>query len=182
MKIHYNSPFVLTFTLAAVGIMLLSNFSGGQTAQYLFTVYPHMSFKDPLSYFRTVSHILGHANWNHLVSNFTFILLLGPMLEEKYGTKNLLIMTLITAVITGIFNNFLFSTGLFGASGIVFMFILLSSFANIKSGHIPLTFLLIAVLFLGKEIFYSISEDQISQFAHIVGGVCGAVFGFIYYK
>jgi membrane associated rhomboid family serine protease len=60
------------------------------------------------------------------------------------------------------------------------MLILLSSFANIKSGHIPLTFIIIVVLFLGKEFLASLKPDTISQFAHIMGGICGGMFGFLH--
>jgi membrane associated rhomboid family serine protease len=59
------------------------------------------------------------------------------------------------------------------------MFILLVSFTNSKSGEIPITFILIAILFIGKEIIQSLANDQVSQFAHIIGGLCGSVFGFI---
>ena len=38
------------------------------------------------------------------VNNFLYILLIGPMIEEKYGSKNLTIMILVTAIITGIIN------------------------------------------------------------------------------
>ena len=65
-----------------------------------------------------------------------------------------------------------------GASGIVFMFILLVSFTNSKSGEVPITFILIAILFIGKEVMQSLQNDQISQFAHIIGGVLGSFFGF----
>ena len=75
-------------------------------------------------------------------------------------------------------NNLLFNTGLLGASGVVFMLILLSSFTNVKSGNIPLTFILIIFLFMGKEVYTAFSQDNISQFAHILGGICGGVFGF----
>lgn len=74
---------------------------------------------------------------------------------------------------------FLLGFGLLGASGIVFMFILLSSFANIKTGHLPLTFVIIVIVFLGKEVFASFAHDSISQFAHIIGGLCGSTFGFL---
>jgi membrane associated rhomboid family serine protease len=87
-------------------------------------------------------------------------------------------MMLVTALVTGLLNILFFHTGLLGASGIVFMLILLVSFTNSKSGEIPLTFILIALLFIGKEILQSLQSDQISQFAHIIGGICGSVFGF----
>jgi GlpG protein len=126
-----------------------------------------------------VSHIAGHADWQHLVGNFSLILILGPILEEKYGSVKLLIMILFTAIITGILNIILFETGLLGASGIVFMFILLSSITNYRSGEIPLTFILVLVLYIGREFLGVFEEDQVSQFGHILGGICGAIFGFI---
>jgi rhomboid protease GluP len=104
--------------------------------------------------------------------------LVGPIVEEKYGSKSLLIMILITALITGILNILFFNAGLLGASGIVFMLILLSSFTNVRSGEIPVTFILVAILFLGREVFESLQNDNISQFAHIIGGICGSVFGY----
>ena len=87
-------------------------------------------------------------------------------------------MIILTALITGIINVSFYSTGLLGASGIVFMLILLVSFTNNTGGGIPLTFILVAILFVGKELMHSFNNDQISQSAHIIGGLCGSVFGF----
>ena len=182
MKITYNAPVILTYTLIAVAVTLIDTFYFGNFAETLFSVVPGMDMTNPISYFRLASHAIGHAGWEHLIGNFTFILLLGPMLEEKYGSKLLLGMMLVTAVVTGVLNISLFPTGLLGASGIVFMLIILSSLTNFKSGHIPLTFILIALLFLGKEVFNALQTDQISQFAHIIGGICGSVLGFVFAK
>ena len=107
------------------------------------------------------------------------ILLIGPLLEEKYGSGRLFEMVLITAAVTSLLNLLLFSTSIAGASGIVFMLILLGSFANIKSGQIPLTFIIIATLFLSGEVAASLKADRISQFSHLAGGLVGACYGFI---
>ncbi|BDD05413.1 rhomboid family intramembrane serine protease [Aureibacter tunicatorum] len=181
MKVTYNSPVVLTYAFLSVIVMILGYMTGFRSMSY-FMVGSHMDFLNPLDYFRLFSHVLGHSNWSHLLGNFTFILLLGPLLEEKYGSKQLLVMILFTALITGILNILLFDHGLLGASGIVFMMILLSSIVNAQEHTIPLTFILVAVLFLGKEVFDIFKNDQVSQFAHIIGGVCGAVFGFFALK
>lgn len=191
MKITYNAPVILTYTLICVIITgldttLFANTEGriGWLSSTFFTVYPfgmpQMSLGNPLTYFRLFSHALGHANWDHLVGNFSFILLIGPILEEKYGSKLMLFLIGITALITGILNAALFNNALLGASGVVFMMILLVSFANARKGTIPLTFILIALLFLGKEIYSALfTYDNISQFAHIIGGLCGGVFGYV---
>jgi membrane associated rhomboid family serine protease len=125
-----------------------------------------------------LTHVMGHAHWAHLISNLTLILLIGPMLEERYGSLPLLLMMVITALVTGILNILFFPTGLMGASGIVFMMILLSSFTNFSHGEIPLTFILVLILYLGVQIFSQSNESNISHFAHIIGGLCGSFFGF----
>jgi membrane associated rhomboid family serine protease len=141
-------------------------------------VLGHVSLSNPLSILTLFTHVLGHASMEHLIGNLTFILLVGPIIEEKYGDRKTLLMIVVTALITGLLNVLFFHTGLMGASGIVFMLILLVSFTNSKSGEIPITFILIAILFIGKEVMQSLQNDQISQFAHIIGGVCGSLFGF----
>jgi membrane associated rhomboid family serine protease len=125
------------------------------------------------------THIMGHANWTHLIGNFTLILLIGPMLEEMYGSTDLLIMIIITALVTGVLNVLLFRSALLGASGVVFMMILLSSFTNFSRGEIPFTFILVLILYMGVQIIDSFNSDNISHFAHIIGGLCGSVFGFL---
>ena len=179
MKITFNSPVVLTFSIISVAVLILNEtIFPGFTNRY-FALTGHFSFNDPVDYTRLFFHIFGHANWQHLIGNFSFILVIGPILEEKYGGKNLLIMILITALVTGILNNLFWDTGLLGASGIVFMMILLGSLVNFRSGSIPLTFILILLLYIGQEVYAAIDHtDNVSQFAHILGGLCGMLFGF----
>jgi membrane associated rhomboid family serine protease len=177
MRIRYNSPVILTFSIIATLVLFADQSMGGALKPY-FSVGATFQPENLLFYTSLFTHVIGHANLEHLLGNLTFILLLGPIVEEKYGSRNTLFMFIITALITGLLNVFFFNTGLMGASGIVFMLILLASFTNNKRGGIPLTFILIAILFLGKEIYLSLQADNISQFAHIIGGILGAVFGF----
>lgn len=177
MKISYNSPVILTFALICTLVFFADSFLGGSLMSY-FAVGTQFS-AHPVVLFSMFSHVIGHASIEHLLGNMTFILLLGPIVEEKYGGGKTLFMIGITALITAIINMAFFSTGLLGASGIVFMLILLVSFTNVKDGKIPLTFILVALLFVGKEVIHAFQEDQVSQAAHIIGGVCGSIFGFI---
>ncbi|MDR0403039.1 MAG: rhomboid family intramembrane serine protease [Treponema sp.] len=184
MKLKYNAPAVLTFAVASALVLLLSTtLIRGLTVNW-FMVPGRGGFRpgDPRCWISLVSHVIGHADWNHLFSNFSFILLLGPILEESYGSVSLLVMMVLTALVTGILNVLIFSSPLLGASGIVFMMILLASFTNFSRGEIPLTFLLVLVIYLGREIFNSFSNNNISEFAHIAGGFCGSLFGFFHTK
>jgi len=177
MKIRYNSPVILTFAFVCALAFFINKGMNGALSNIL-TVGTSVNWSDPLSIITLVTHAIGHASVDHLLGNMTFILLLGPIVEEKYGSRSMLIMILVTALITGILNISFFDTGLLGASGIVFMLILLVSFTNVKSREIPITFILVALLFVGKEVWQSLGEDHVSQFAHIIGGVCGSIFGF----
>ena len=177
MKIRYNSPVILTFALFCTAIFVIQNYTPVQI-MHMFTVYPVFEPLDVRWYIRLFSHAAGHGSWEHLVSNFGLILVIGPILEEKYGSRDILLMMFITALITGILQVLFFDTALLGASGIVFMMILLGSFTNSSPGNIPLTFILVVILYLGREILQSLDSDNISQAAHIIGGVCGGIFGY----
>jgi len=179
MRIRYNAPVTLTFTLVAAAVLSIDQFAGRTLTRSFFSIGPTLDWQNPVQWLRLFTHVIGHADWNHFMGNFAFVLLLGPILEEKYGSGSLLFMMLITAFITGLLNVLVMNTGLLGASGIVFMMILLVSFTNIRSGEIPLTFILIVALYLTREIVNAVRQDTISQFAHIVGGICGSLFGFM---
>lgn len=176
-KIDYNSPVVLSFAFISFIVLILGFITNGWTTKTFFCVY-RTSLTDLFGYVRLFGHVLGHADLSHYINNMMMLLLVGPMLEEKYGSKLLLEMILITAFITGVLNNILFPTGLLGASGIVFMMIILSSVTSVKEGTIPLTLIVVVILYLGDQIMAGIlSKDNISQLTHIIGGVCGGVFG-----
>ncbi|MDR0455263.1 MAG: rhomboid family intramembrane serine protease [Treponema sp.] len=180
MRIKYNAPTVLSFTLLCTLVLLLSQTLLPRLAENWFMVPGRGNFhgNNFRSWVTLFTHAVGHANWSHLINNFTLILLIGPMLEEYYGSSTLLVMMVITALVTGVLNILLFRSSLMGASGVVFMMILLSSFTNFSHGEIPLTFILVLILYLGVQVLDSFKSDNISHFAHIAGGLCGSFFGF----
>lgn len=177
-KIQYNSPVILSFTIISLIVFIVSYFTNGLSNTLLFSIY-RSTPDDILFYLRLFTHILGHSNFNHYFNNFVIILLVGPMLEEKYGSKNILLMIIFTSFITGIIHVIFSDAALLGASGIGFMFIVLSSFVNIKKGKIPVTLIVFIFIFIGREIVNGIySDNNISYMTHIIGGVCGVIFGF----
>lgn len=178
-KIQYNSPVVLTFAAISLGALILNGLTHGISNSLIFSVY-RSSPKDPFTYIRLFCHVMGHSDLNHYVSNMMMFLLLGPIVEEKYGSRNLAILIAITAVITGLVNMMLFrDTALLGASGVVFCLVVLASMTSFSSGRIPLTMILVMVLYLGQEIYSGLfTRDNISQLTHIIGGVVGCVYGY----
>ena len=181
IKLEYNSKVILSFFFISLFVLILNKITKGKTNNHLFCTYRESIF-NPLMYVRLITHIFGHENWSHFRNNFIMILLVGPALEEKYGSINLIIMIAMNAIITGIIHNLLKKTKLLGASGISFMFILLSSFANINEG-IPITLLLIILFYVFDEIKDLFTKkDNISHLGHIIGAILGIAFGFYFLK
>ncbi len=180
LKITFNAPVTLVFSLICLISLLIGALTGGAATQLLFSTYRY-SLASPLTYLRFFTHIFGHSGWEHFFGNITYILLLGPMLEEKYGSKMLIQVMVITAFATGLVNFILFpKVMLCGASCVVFAFILMTSFTEFKAGQIPVTFILIALIFIGGQIIQAIFvRDDIANLSHIIGGIIGAVIGYL---
>lgn len=180
LHLQYNSPVILSFALCSLVVLGLSSLTDGRSNALLFCVY-RSSLREPLAYLRFFLHVLGHGSYSHYLNNMLLLLIVGPAMEEKYGSRKIALFFALTALVTGLV-QFIFFPGsaLMGASGLVFMLIMLSSLAGAKDGAIPITLILVAVLYLGGEILSGLRQaDQISQLTHIIGGVLGIIFGFV---
>lgn len=180
--LSYNSVIILSFFFLSLIAFIINYLTKGKSNKLLFSSY-RCSLLNPLTYVRLITHIFGHADWNHFMNNFLYILLIGPMIEEKYGSINLLIMIGVTAFITGMLNLVFSNKRILGASGIVFMLIVLSSFVNIEAGKVPITLILICIFYVINEIISGIfKKDDVSHMGHLIGAICGFIFGFYIFK
>ncbi|MBR3770780.1 MAG: rhomboid family intramembrane serine protease [Clostridium sp.] len=183
LRISYNSPVIIGFTFACFGALILSMLTRGYSNRLLFSVY-RSSLASPFTYIRFFGHVLGHGNWSHFLGNIMMILVVGPLLEEKYGSQRMLIVIGVTALVTGVIHFLFFPhVQLLGASGVVFALIILSSITSIKEGAIPLTFLLVAITYVGEQIYEGIFvNDNVANLTHIIGGLVGALLGYLMNK
>lgn len=185
IKFDYNSVVILTYLFISLEACFLNFITQGFTNKLLFTSYRSSIF-NPLTYVRLFTHSIGHQDLNHLIHNFLFILLVGPMIEEKYGSINLIVMFLITSLVIGLFNTIISNYIITGASGNVYMLIVLSSFSNITEGKIPLTLILILIFYVISEIRDSVigANKGVYHGGHLLGALCGIAFGFyfLYFK
>lgn len=174
---------ILWFTIICLAAFITGLATNGGSTALLFCVY-RSSLLDPFTYIRFFGHVFGHASWTHLISNLTMLLVVGPLLEEKYGAKPLIGVMAVTAFVTGIVHFVFFpNSALLGASGIVFAFIILASVTQIRRGEIPLTLIIVAVLYLGQEIVDGIFvNDNISNLTHIIGGCVGGGAGMFWLR
>ena len=180
LKITFNSPVVLVFSLICLVALILSFITLGVSNKLFFTTYGGAAGFSLMTIPRLFTHVFGHSGWAHFIGNMSYILLLGPMLEEKYGSGRIAGVIAITALVTGVINWILFpNIALCGASGVVFAFILLTSFTSFKQGELPVTVILVALIFIGQQVFEGLFvEDNVSNFSHILGGLVGGVTGY----
>ena len=82
-------------------VLLADGWTNGWSTMNLFCVY-RSSWRDPLGYIRLFGHVLGHASWDHFLNNMLLLLVVGPPMEEKYGSKPLLCGMVFTALVTGV--------------------------------------------------------------------------------
>lgn len=183
LQLSFNAPVVLGFTVLCFIVLVLDTITNGNITNSFFSVY-RSSLVNPATYIRFFGHVVGHAGWNHFVGNIMMILVVGPLLEEKYGSSNILFVILSTALVTGIVNFVFFpNVRLLGASGVVFAFILLSSLTSITEGKIPITFILVAIIYIGEQVYSGIFiNDNVANLTHIIGGLVGSVLGYIMNK
>lgn len=98
-------------------------------------------------------------------------LVIAPPLEERYGSRTLLSGILMAALVSGILQCVLFpSSALLGASGIVFMLIMLSSLAGSRNGGIPAALSYTAGSFVCNSLMYTLLYLIDRQYPAMRGG------------
>ncbi|MFM6934676.1 MAG: rhomboid family intramembrane serine protease [Flavobacteriales bacterium] len=178
MKITFQSKGSLYLALfCVIGSFVVMNMPHTVYSQ-LFILNGQAQFGDWKWYLSLLTYVFGHTSMDHLLGNMSLLLILGPIIELKYGTQRFVWMSIITAIATAILHVILWDNQLLGFSGLVFMYIVLSTLLNIRNREIPFTFILVIILYFGMEILSSLKETQISHFAHLFGGAMGAFWGF----
>jgi len=82
MRIHYNSPVILTYAILSLGVFLMGSATNNAITSNFFVIF-RTSATDPLQYFRLFSYVLGHADFNHYFGNISMLLLIGPMWKKS---------------------------------------------------------------------------------------------------
>lgn len=174
----YNSVVIISYFVICLIILILNYITKDNLNRFL--MLKRGPIINPMTYIRLFTSSCCHEGWSHFKNNFLIILIVGPMLEEKYGSIALLKMMLITCICTGIIHLVISKRPAIGASNITFMFIALSSVVNISEGKVPITLLLVFLFYVVDEIIKAItrSKDNIGHDAHIMGAICGFIFGY----
>jgi len=172
-RIEFNAPVTVCYALAAVTATILP-------VQAKLAIHGPIRLLDGDFLLSLFTWTLAHGSMTHLLSNFVVILLAAPLLEDRFGSLRMLGVLVTASVLVGLAHCILDpKSALIGASGTVFCLIMLTAMLAGRSGTIPLTMLLVATLYLGRELMGLFANDGISQTAHILGGVLGVMLGLV---
>lgn len=133
----------------------------------------------PISYLRLFLYVFGFASPQLLITDLIFIMLLGPSIEERYGSIVIGIMMAVSALFSGVLNACFCATSLRGASCIIFMLIFLNSFMTLSKKKIPVSFIFVLILYVLREFFEKKSAGAVGILICIAGGLCGSLFAFL---
>jgi membrane associated rhomboid family serine protease len=172
-RIEFNAPVTVCYALAALAATILP-------VQGKLAIHGPIRLLDGDFLLSLCTWTLAHGGMTHLLSNFVVILLAGPLLEDRFGSLRMLAVLVTASVLVGLAHCILDpGDALIGASGTVFCLIMLTAMLAGRSGTIPLTVLLVAALYLGRELVGLFANDGISQTAHILGAALGMILGLV---
>lgn len=186
LKFTFDAPVTLVFVLISLILSLLNLFvfKGSLTKQILASP-TNLSGSLPflpssiMSYFRLFSYVFGAKSISVLISNLILVLILGPAMEERYGSVVIGIMMIVSSIFSGVLNACFASESLEGSISIIFMFIFLNSFMSFSKKKVPVSFVAVFVLFVLSECLNKNFNEIIGTLIAISGGLCGSLFAFL---
>ena len=187
IKVSYDAPVTLTFVIVCAIIFLLNMLlaKSGKVAGFekIFAsptsqagVLPFIP-KQVLSYLRLLLYIFGTFEINTLLSNLIMIVILGPAMEERYGSVIIGLMIFVSALFSGVLNACFSAESLVGALPVICMMVFLNAFMAFSKKTVPLTFIFVIILIAFMQIFSG--NNAIQTVICIAGGLCGSLFAFL---
>ena len=147
--------------------------------------------KLPLDYIRLFTHVFGNTQAAMLLLNSMFLLLLGPQQEEHFGGFIVVLMTLLSALVSGVLAVCTNTVTATGAGSVIFMLLALAALVALAQGRLRLSWIALFILYLVYRI-YELSPEGGTQgakvadmlgysmpvFIDLAGGICGSLVGF----
>lgn len=186
LKFHYDSPVMLTFAFLTLITFVLDTFAFKGKLKDVWLITPTaaggafpFAFSDFPSILRLFIHIFGYSDSPILICNLIFILLLGPQMEERYGSVIIGIMIFVSALFSGVLNACFCQNAVCGADPVVFMLILLWTMMHLSRSKISASAIAVIALFIVMEIFRKNPNGVVGVVIVAAGGLCGSLFAFL---
>lgn len=186
LKISYDAPVTLTFSLLCIVLYLIDTlFCKGFLSENVLAspttgegALPFV-FSQFASYPRLILYIFGSESISLLLADLIFILLLGPSMEERYGSVVVGIMIAVSALFSGVLNACFCKNSIHGAAPIVFMMIFLNAFMTFTKRKLPISFVCVMGMYIAYEWIPHGGSGIIEVVISMAGGLCGSLFAFL---
>ena len=137
---RWNSPIILLFCVIVFFVHLGYQTEFRDFFDTLFSVPRRFEWSNPSHYLSLVLYIFGDkGTWKHISTSMLLVVIVGPIIESRFGSIQLISMIIFTAFIVGLIDVLLFRGGLYGPLCISYLFTFLATFVNVKKRDIPLT-------------------------------------------
>ena len=186
LKFIYDAPVTLTFALVSLLLFVLDIFALKGKLNSIWLITPTtaagqfpFAFSDFHSIIRLFVHVFASPDRYVLLCNLIFILLLGPSMEERYGSVIIGIMIFVAALFSGVLNACFCKNPVGGAEPVVFMLILLWTMMHLSRSKISASSLAVIILFICMELFSKNPNGVVGVAIVAAGGLCGSLFAFL---
>ena len=186
LKFHYDSPVMLSFALITLIIFVLDACALKGKLKDMWLLAPTaaggqfpFSFSDFPSILRLFIHVFGYSQSEVLICNLIFILLLGPQMEERYGSVIIGIMIFVSSLFSGVLNACFCKNAVCGAEPVVFMLILLWTMMQLSRSKISASAIAVIALFIAMLVSRKNPNGLVGVSVIVAGGLCGSLFAFL---
>lgn len=186
LKFSYDAPVSQTFVILSFVIFLIDLFALKFKLNTTYLISPTSSqgvlpfvFSDPLSWARIFLYIFGGKDQVVLVTNLLLVILIGPTMEERYGSVIIGIMFFVSALFSAVLNTLVCKNGMSGCGSVVFMLLILNAMMFFTKKTISATSITMIVLFVCREFFIKNDNGIAGSLITLAGGLCGSLFAFI---
>lgn len=135
---------------------------------------------------RYVTHSLVHLSLWHIAFNLLWWWIFADMIERKFGSGKLILLYLLSAVISGVAQNFASGPAFFGLSGVVYAvlgFVFgVDRFGKSEPFNLPQGFFNMLLVGIGFGFISPLIDIQMGNSAHISGLIVGLAYGFLQAK
>ncbi len=167
--------------LIMIGIFILQTLVEGFTGWF---VLDSSSWFEP---WRFLTAMFLHGGLGHLAFNIFALFIFGSVLEKVIGSKNLLIVFLVSGILANLFSVNFYSSSL-GASGAIFgvigALVVLRPGMTIWAFSMPMPMLVAGLLWAAGDIIGAVGFftgnplDNTGNLAHLSGMFLGIIYGF----
>ncbi|OOF39480.1 rhomboid family intramembrane serine protease [Rodentibacter mrazii] len=143
--------------------------------------YP-VYFDQDWALWRYITHSFVHLSNIHIIANLSWFWLFGSVIERYFGGRKLFFIFLVSAIVSGIVQNYFSGAGFFGLSGVVYAvlgYVFVVDKLNANMFDLPKGFFTMLLVGLIFGFISPLFDIYIGNAAHISGLIVGLFWGFI---